>query len=130
MLVKILCKVPDLRLDVLQGLEKLVVSNTAMLNTVVSQYPPAEGDVMQNNAEKNLQHLALFASQLLANFLDLAETGATKDKCVWSCIDAYLSITSEKVSDTVEYQWAVLIAPRIFCSFSTVFYRESKAMVP
>jgi ribosomal RNA-processing protein 12 len=99
LLSNILYKQTDLRVDVCKALANLVESNQAILSV------EKEGDdlilqrrITKEAAKKNIAHLAGFASNLLAVLFNVySQTLPHYRGFILQCINAYLSITPEKV---------------------------------
>ncbi|KAL2832943.1 armadillo-type protein [Aspergillus cavernicola] len=98
LLSNILYKQTDMRVNVCKALQNLVESNQAILSV------EKEGDdlILQRRitkaaAEKNIAHLAGFASNLLAVLFNVySQTLPHYRGHILQCINAYLSITPEK----------------------------------
>jgi ribosomal RNA-processing protein 12 len=89
----------DLRSDVCRALQRLVESNKDRVALTVETEVLLR--VNKDEAEKNLQHLATFAGNLLSILFNIyMETLPQYRGPVLQCINAYLSITAEK--DLVE----------------------------
>lgn len=99
LLSNILYRQADLRVDICRALQTLVESNQAVLSL------ETDGDdlVLQRRttkeaAGKNIQHLSGFASNLLAVLFNVySQTLPHYRGYILQCINAYLSITPEKV---------------------------------
>lgn len=99
LLSNVLYRQTDLRVDICRALQTLVESNQAVLSL------ETEGDdlVLQRRttkaaAQKNIQHLSGFASNLLAVLFNVySQTLPHYRGYILQCINAYLSITPEKV---------------------------------
>lgn len=99
LLSNVLYKQTDLRVDVCKALQNLVESNQAILSI------DTEGDdlILQRRitkaaAKKNIAHLAGFASNLLAVLFNVySQTLPHYRGYILQCVNAYLSITHEKV---------------------------------
>ncbi|KNG80625.1 90S preribosome component RRP12 [Aspergillus nomiae NRRL 13137] len=103
LLSNVLYKQTDLRVDICKALQNLVESNQAILSL------ETEGDdlvlqrrITKKDAEKNVAHLAGFASNLLAVLFNVySQTLPHYRGYILQCINAYLSITPEKeLNDT------------------------------
>ena len=100
LLSNVLYKQTDLRVDICRALQTLVESNQAVLSL------ETDGDdlVLQRRttkaaAKKNIDHLAGLASNLLAVLFNVySQTLPHYRGYILQCINAYLSITPEKVS--------------------------------
>lgn len=103
LLSNILYKQTDLRVDICRALQNLVESNQAILSL------DTEGDdlilqrrITKTAAKKNIAHLAGFASNLLAVLFNVySQTLPHYRGYILQCINAYLSITHEKVTHFV-----------------------------
>ncbi|KAA8650708.1 hypothetical protein EYZ11_011524 [Aspergillus tanneri] len=103
LLSNVLYKQTDLRVDICRALQNLVESNQAILSV------EADGDdlilqrrITMATAEKNIAHLAGFASNLLAVLFNVySQTLPHYRGYILQCINAYLSITPEnELNDT------------------------------
>ena len=102
LLANLLYKQTELRVDLCGALQILVESNREIL---ALQVP--ENDLLlrarmsKGNAKENLDHLASFAGNLLAVLFNVySQTLPHHRGCILQCINAYLSITPEKVCET------------------------------
>lgn len=98
----LLYKQTELRVDLCRGLQNLVESNQAL---VASDLPGEvlllERRMQKSDAEKNIQHLSQFASNLLAVLFNVySQTLPQSRAYILQCINSYLSITPER--DLVE----------------------------
>lgn len=98
----LLYKQTELRVDLCRGLENLVESNQALLaSDLTDEVLLLERRIKKADAEKNLQHLAQFANNLLAVLFNVySQTLPQSRAYILQCINSYLSITPEK--DLVE----------------------------
>ena len=102
LLANLLYKQTELRTDVCKALQMLVETNQAIVSSDV-----AEQDLLLHNritkvdAQKNLDHLSKFAGNLLAVLFNVySQTLPQYRGYILQCINAYLSITGEKVRDS------------------------------
>jgi ribosomal RNA-processing protein 12 len=101
LLSNVLYKQTELRVDVCRALQNLVESNQAIVEVETAD---GENLVLQRRitkaaAAKNLAYLAGFASNLLAVLFNVySQTLPHYRGYILQCINAYLSITPEKVS--------------------------------
>ncbi|OAP55511.1 hypothetical protein AYL99_10484 [Fonsecaea erecta] len=105
MLSNLLYKQTDLRVDVCRGLQNLVESNQALLaSDLPDEVLLLERRLQRSDAEKNIQHLAQFAGNLLAVLFNVySQTLPQSRTYILQCINSYLSITPEKdLVDTFE----------------------------
>lgn len=101
LLSNVLYKQTELRVDICRALQNLVESNQAIIEVDTG----AEGEnlVLQRRiskaaAKKNLAHLSGFASNLLAVLFNVySQTLPHYRGFILQCVNAYLSITPEKV---------------------------------
>ena len=102
MLSNLLYQQMDLRVDLCRGLQNLVESNQALLASDLSdEVLEVERRMKHSDAEKNIQHLAQFAGNLLAVLFNVySQTLPQSRVYILQCINSYLSITPEK--DLVE----------------------------
>lgn len=98
MISNLLYKQTELRVDLCRGLQNLVESNQALLDSDLSdEVLLLERRTQRSDAEKNLQHLAQFASNLLAVLFNVySQTLPQSRAYILQCINSYLSITPEK----------------------------------
>ena len=98
-LANILYKQTDLRVNVCKALEMLVDTNREMLSTESAEESLILLQrVSKADAQKNLDHLATFAGNLLAVLFNVySQTLPQYRGFILRCINAYLSITPEKV---------------------------------
>ncbi|KIX05464.1 uncharacterized protein Z518_06336 [Rhinocladiella mackenziei CBS 650.93] len=95
----------ELRVDLCRGLQNLVESNQALLaSDLPDEALLLERRLQRSDAEKNIQHLAQFASNLLAVLFNVYNQTLPQSRAfILQCIDSYLSITPEKdLVDTFE----------------------------
>lgn len=105
MLSNLLYQQTDLRVDLCRGLQNLVESNQALLASDLSdEILQVERRMNRTDSEKNIQHLAGFASNLLAVLFNVySQTLPQSRAYILQCINSYLSITPEKdLVDTFE----------------------------
>lgn len=90
----------DLRTDLCRALQNLVDSNKAIIELFDEEENlVAQSKVSKADAKNNLDHLAGFASNLLAVLFNVySQTLPQYRGIILRCINAYLSITPEKVS--------------------------------
>ena len=98
-LANILYKQTELRVDVCKALEMLVDTNREILSTESAEESLILLQrVSKADAQKNLEHLATFAGNLLAVLFNVySQTLPQYRGFILRCINAYLSITPEKV---------------------------------
>lgn len=105
LLSNVLYKQTELRVDICKALQNLVESNQAILSL------ETEGDdlivqrrITKDAAKKNIAHLAGFSSNLLAVLFNVySQTLPHYRGYILQCINAYLSITPEKVSSQTTF---------------------------
>lgn len=102
MISNVLYKQIELRVDLCRGLQNLVESNQAVLaSDLTDELLQVERQMTRADAEKNIAHLAGFASNLLAVLFNVySQTLPQSRAFILQCINSYLSITPEK--DLVE----------------------------
>ena len=90
----------DLRTDLCRALQNLVDSNKAIIQLPSEEENlVAQSRVSKADAKNNLDHLAGFASNLLAVLFNVySQTLPQYRGVILRCINAYLRITPEKVS--------------------------------
>lgn len=99
MLANLLYKQTELRADICRALQTLVESNQAIVSSAV----PEQDLLLQHQttkeaAQNSLKHLATFAGNLLAVLFNVySQTLPQYRGYILQCINAYLSITPEKV---------------------------------
>lgn len=101
----LLYKQTELRVDLCRGLQNLVESNQALIaSDLADDVLLLERRMQRSDAEKNLQHLATFANNLLAVLFNVySQTLPQSRAYILQCINSYLSITPEKdLVDTFE----------------------------
>ena len=100
MLANLLYKQTELRTDVCRALQTLVESNQEIVSDEVSeQQLLLHKRITKVHAQKNIEHLASFAGNLLAVLFNVySQTLPQYRGYILQCINAYLSITPEKVS--------------------------------
>ena len=88
----------ELRPDVCKALQLLVETNKDILSLENSDGTILDGRVTKEDAQKNIDHLATFAGNLLAVLFNVySQTLPQYRGYILQCINAYLSITPEKV---------------------------------
>ncbi|TKX20518.1 NUC173 domain-containing protein [Elsinoe australis] len=93
LLANLLYQQPQLRTNVCRALQNIVVSNQAVLALGGEDDLIAQGQVSKAQAQQNLDHLAGFASNLLAVLFNVyGETLPQYRGLILQCINAYLSI--------------------------------------
>lgn len=100
LLANLLYKQPDLRLDVCKGLQLLVDTNKEILAIEgADENLILQRRITKEEAQKNINHLASFAGNLLAVLFNVySQTLPQFRGYILQCINSYLSITPEKVS--------------------------------
>ena len=109
----------ELRVDICRALQNLVESNQAILSLEEKEDDLIlQGRVTKRQAKKNIAHLAMFATNLLAVLFNVySQTLPHYRGYILQCINAYLGITPEKVCIQL------LLASFSFSfSFSFLFY--------
>ena len=99
MLANLLYKQTELRVDVCKALQVLVESNQEIVNIEASEQELLlKQRITKGDAQKNLNHLSSFAGNLLAVLFNVySQTLPQYRGYILQCINAYLSITPEKV---------------------------------
>ena|SRR5579862_1968272 len=98
MLSNVLYKQVELRPHVCKALQALVDSNKAVLALESDGDLLLQRRVSKADAERNINHLASFASNLLAVLFNVYSQNLPQYRgFILNCINAYLSITPEKV---------------------------------
>ena len=94
----LLYKQPELRGELCRGLQNLVESNQAVVRCdIPDEQLFLEKRMSKIDAAKNIQHLAMFASNFLAVLSNVySQTLPQHRAYILQCINAYLSIMSEK----------------------------------
>ncbi|KAE8371634.1 armadillo-type protein [Aspergillus bertholletiae] len=103
LLSNVLYKQAELRVDICKALQNLVESNQAILSLETENDDLVlQRRITKKDAEKNIAHLAGFASNLLAVLFNVySQTLPHYRGYILQCINAYLSITPEKeLNDT------------------------------
>lgn len=99
MLANLLYGQADLRTDICRALQHLVDSNKAIVETEGEEDLVAQARISKQQAKQNLEHLAGFASNMLAVLFNVySETLPQYRGTILRTINAYLSIIPEKVS--------------------------------
>lgn len=98
-LANLLYEQTELRVDICKALQMLVDSNQAIVNVEASdQELLLKRQATKNDAQKNLDHLSSFAGNFLAVLVNVYERTLPQYRgYILQCINAYLSITPEKV---------------------------------
>ncbi|KAM3065275.1 pre-rRNA processing protein [Clarireedia jacksonii] len=97
MLAEILYKQVDLRSDVCKGLQTIVESNQAIVSIEGEDDLLLQSRVSKAAAQKNLDHLAGFSSNMLAVLFNVySQTLPQFRGYILKCINAFLSITPTK----------------------------------
>lgn len=109
LLANLLYKQTELRVNICKALRNLVETN----QTISSAEPLRTDGVLQNitreDAQRNINHLASFAVNLLAILFNIySETLPQYRGYILQCINAYLSITPEKVSTFDSWRTALI----------------------
>lgn len=101
LLANLLYKQTELRPDICKALQNLVETNQGVKYVGGSKSDQLlQRQVPEEDAQKNIGHLSTFASNLLAVLFNVySETLPQHRGYILQCINAYLSITPEKVSD-------------------------------
>ncbi|BCR96352.1 mRNA-binding protein RRP12 [Aspergillus luchuensis] len=105
LLSNVLYKQTDLRVDICRALQNLVESNQAILSVEADEDDLIlQRRITKKAAEKNVAHLAGFASNLLAVLFNVySQTLPHYRGYILQCINAYLSIAPEKeLNETFE----------------------------
>ena len=99
LLSNLLYQQADLRHDLCRGLQNLVESNDAVLSAEIEdEYLIAMRRTSRAQAQRNIDHLSSFASNVLAVLFNVySQTLPQHRAYILQCINAYLSITPEKV---------------------------------
>lgn len=99
MLANLLYKQTELRVDICKALQILVESNQEIVNIEASEEEILlKQQTTRRDAQKNLDHLSSLAGNLLAVLFNVySQTLPQYRGYILQCINAYLSITSEKV---------------------------------
>lgn len=98
-LANLLYKQTELRVDVCKALQMLVQSNQEVVNVEASEQEiHLKRRTTKGDAQKNLDHLSSYAGNLLAVLFNVySQTLPQYRGYILQCINAYLSITPEKV---------------------------------
>lgn len=105
LLSNVLYKQTELRVDVCKGLQNLVESNQA-ITSIESETDDLilQRRITKEEAKQNLAHLAGFAGNILAVLFNVySQTLPQYRGFILQCINAYLSITPEKVCVQPKY---------------------------
>ena len=99
MLANLLYKQTELRVNVCKALQMLVDSNQEIVNIETSEQELLlKQRTTKDDAQKNLNHLSSFAGNVLAVLFNVySQTLPQYRSYILQCINAYLSITPEKV---------------------------------
>ena len=96
LLSNLLYKQTELRVDVCKALQTLVEQNKEIADTVGKQDLLLQRRITRVAAQKNIEHLASFAANLLAVLFNVySETLPHHRGYILQCVNAYLSITPE-----------------------------------
>ncbi|CAK4033566.1 Ribosomal RNA-processing 12 [Lecanosticta acicola] len=96
MLSNLLYQQPQMRSDICKALQNLVDTNKSIAELEGDEELIKQGRVSKDDAQKNLQHLAGFAGNLLAVLFNVySQTLPHNRGNLLQCINAYLSITPE-----------------------------------
>ncbi|KAL8902347.1 MAG: hypothetical protein Q9207_004768 [Kuettlingeria erythrocarpa] len=100
LLSNLLYSQPELRADICRGLQTLVESNREILAVeAADEEIQLRSRITKSTAQANLDHLATFAGNLLAVLFNVySQTLPQYRGYILQCINAYLSITEEKVT--------------------------------
>ncbi|KAL8901420.1 MAG: hypothetical protein Q9192_000571 [Flavoplaca navasiana] len=100
LLSNLLYSQPELRPDICRGLQTLVESNQEILAVDADEHENLKRSrVTKSSAQSNLDHLAVFAGNLLAVLFNVyTQTLPQFRGYILQCINAYLSITKERAS--------------------------------
>lgn len=106
MLANLLYKQTELRVDICGALQTLVESNQAIISSAVSEYDLLlQHRTNKADAQKNIDHLSKFAGNILAVLFNVySQTLPQYRGYILQCINAYLSITPEKVRFNLSIQ--------------------------
>lgn len=97
MLANLLYGQADLRTDICRGLQNLVDSNKAIVELESEDDLLAQARISKADAQKNLDHLATFASNMLAVLFNVySQTLPQYRGTILRTINAYLSIVPER----------------------------------
>lgn len=99
MLANLLYKQTELRVDICRALQTLVESYQAIISSEVPEYDLLlQHRTTKADAQKNIDHLSKFAGNILAVLFNVySQTLPQHRGYILQCINAYLSITAEKV---------------------------------
>ena len=98
LIANLLYRQTQLRADLCKALQKLVESNKEVLAAETTENVLALERVTKADAQRNLDHLSSFAGNLLAVLFNVySQTLPQHRGYILQCINAYLSITPEKV---------------------------------
>lgn len=101
LLANLLYKQTGLRVNICKALKTLVEANQTVLSSEMSSQDRTLQKITKEDAQKNIDHLASFAVNLLAVLFNIySETLPQYRGYILQCINAYLSITPEKVSSS------------------------------
>lgn len=108
MLANLLYKQTELRVDVCKALQMLVESNHEIISSDIPEEKLLLNQrITKDDAKKNLDHLATFAGNLLSVLFNVySQTLPQYRGYILQCINAYLSITPEKVRHSTKDQQA------------------------
>ena len=101
LLANLLYKQTELRPDICKSLQALVDTNQEVLSTEQNHaHQLQQRRLTTEEAQKNINHLSTFTGNLLAVLFNVySETLPQFRGYILQCVNAYLSITPEKVSD-------------------------------
>lgn len=99
MLATLLYKQTELRTEICRALQTLVESNQALVSSEISEHDLIlQHRTTKTDAQNNINHLSTFAGNLLAVLFNVySQTLPQYRGYILQCINAYLSITPEKV---------------------------------
>lgn len=99
LLANLLYKQTELRVNICKALKTLVETNQTILSVQIPSQDGVLQKITKEDAGRNINHLASFAVNLLAVLFNIySETLPQYRGYILQCINAYLSITPEKVS--------------------------------
>lgn len=98
LLANLLYKQTELRADICKALQNLVESNRAVLSTESSKQDLLQRRITKDDAQNNIDHLSGFAGNFLAVLFNVYSGTLPQYRgYILQCINAFLSITPEKV---------------------------------
>lgn len=99
LLANLLYKQTELRVNICKALRNLVETNQTISSAELQSTDGVFQKITKEDAQRNINHLASFAVNLLAVLFNIySETLPQYRGYILQCINAYLSITPEKVS--------------------------------